>query len=270
MPLLNINGNNLYYETYGNPDAQNTIMFLNGVMTTTTSWALYYPFFEKLGYRIVLHDFKGQMKSDKPEGPYTFKEHADDAKKLLEELGVEKVHLIGTSYGGEVAMRFVIDYPEAVASLVLIDAASEVDEISKLFVEGWKHLAQQQQGEAFFWGAVPSLYGNAFVAKNMDFLAERAKLMNDIEASYFAGQVNLYETYVNDLNLTGDLGRITCPTLVVLGENDLLTPRKFADMLVKNIPNTEYMIIPECGHVTIFEQPEALKTAMIGFILKHS
>jgi 3-oxoadipate enol-lactonase len=270
MPVININGNNLYYETYGSPDAHETIMFLNGVMTTTSSWALYYPFFEKLGYRIVLHDFKGQMKSDKPEGPYTFKEHADDAKKLLEELGVERAHFVGTSYGGEVAMRFAIDYPEAVASLVLIDAASEVDETSKLYVEGWKHLAELQHGEAFFWGAVPSLYFNTFVAKNKDFLAERARLMNEIDACYFKGQVSLYKTYVGDLNLTKELGKITCPTLVVLGENDVLTPRKFADILVENIPNTEYMIIPECGHVTIFEQPETLKTAMIGFILKNS
>ncbi|MHC0038102.1 alpha/beta fold hydrolase [Pseudoneobacillus sp. C159] len=270
MAVMNINGNNLYYETYGSPDAPNTIMFLNGVMTTTSSWSLYYPFFEKLGYRIVLHDFKGQMKSDKPKGPYSFKEHAEDSKKLLEKLGIEKVHVVGTSYGGEVGMRFAIDYPEAVASLVLIDAASEVDETSKLFVEGWKHLAKQQDGEAFFWGAVPSLYYNSFVAKNKEFLAERAKLMNEIDASYFKGQVSLYDTYVNDLNLTGELGRITCPTLVVLGENDVLTPRKFADILVENIQNAEYVIIPECGHVTIFEQPETLKTAMVGFILKNS
>jgi 3-oxoadipate enol-lactonase len=270
MPVMNINGNNLYYETYGNTDAKETMMFMNGVMTSTSSWAYYLPVFEKLGYHIVLHDFKGQLNSDKPEGPYTFKEHADDAKQLLEALGVHKVHLIGTSYGGEVALQFAIDNPESVSSLILIDAASEIDETSRLFVEGWKYLAESQQGEAFFWGAVPSLYGNAFISKNKEFLAERARRMNEIDPSYFYGQVNLYDTYLKDLHLTRCLPAIKCPTLVIFGENDALTPRKFSDILAKQIPTTEYMIFPESGHVTIFEQPETLKTALIGFILKHS
>lgn len=270
MPTMNINGNDLYYEVLGNSEAKETIMFLNGVMTSTTSWALYYPFFEKLGYKILLHDFKGQMKSAKPKGPYTFKEHADDAKALLDELGIDRVHLIGTSYGGEVALRFAIDYPSQAASLTLIDVASEIDETTRLFVEGWKYLAKGTDGEAFFWGAVPSLYYNAFVEKNKEFLAERAKMLNDIEREYFDGQVNLYDTFISDLDLTEELEKIQCPTLVVVGENDILTPRKFSDILVERIPKTEYMIIPECGHVTIFEQPETLKSAMIGFILKNS
>lgn len=269
MAMVNIHGNSLYYEVHGNPDSKETIMFLNGVMTTATSWALYYSMFVKLGFKIVLHDFKGQMNSAKPKGPYTFKEHAEDAKALLDELGIEKVHLVGTSYGGQVALRFAIDYPQLVQSLSLIDGASEIDETTKLFIEGWKRYAVEKQGEAFFWNAVPSLYYNKFIKNNQEFLTERAKLMNDINEEYFEGQVHLYDTYINDVHLTEELDQIHCPTLVVLGENDLLTPRKFSNILVEKIPNTEYIIIPECGHVTIFEQPETLKSALLGFILKN-
>ncbi|WP_409273391.1 alpha/beta fold hydrolase [Neobacillus sp. SCS-31] len=270
MAMMNINGNELFYEVFGDSEASKTVMFFNGVMTTTSSWALYYPLFEKLGYRIVLHDFKGQMKSAKPDGPYTFREHAEDAKVLLDRLGIQKVHLVGTSYGGAVALRFAIDYPEIAVSLTLIDVASELGETTRLFLEGWKQLAIGPQGEAFFWGAVPSLYCNSFVEKNKEFLAERAKLMNDIGEDYFNGQVHLYDTYINDSDVTDELCKVKCPTLVVVGENDLLTPRRFSDILVRHIPDTEYLIIPECGHVTIFEQPGSLLTAMAGFVLKNS
>ncbi|MFE8703303.1 alpha/beta fold hydrolase [Cytobacillus sp. FJAT-54145] len=270
MPIMNVNGNDLFYEIHGNEEATETIVFLNGVMTTTTSWSLYYPIFEKLGYKILLHDFKGQMKSSKPEGPYTFKEHAEDTKALVDKLGLQKIHLIGTSYGGEVALRFSIDYPEMVQSLVVIDGASEIDDVSRLFVEGWRKLAKEKNGEEFFWGAVPSLYYNKFVENNREFLEERGKALNAIDDEYFKGQIHLYNTYITDLSLTGELKHIQCPTLIVLGENDILTPRKFSEILVEKIPNTEFIIIPECGHVTIFEQPEVLKSALVGFIIKNT
>lgn len=66
MPYLKVNGIKLFYEVKGNPDCKETVAFFNGVMASTSSWAYQVPVFEKLGYRIILHDFKGQTLSDKP------------------------------------------------------------------------------------------------------------------------------------------------------------------------------------------------------------
>lgn len=270
MPHLKVNGHQLFYETLGNEEAEETIAFFNGVMTTTTSWAIYYPLFEKLNYRIFLHDFKGQMKSDKPQGPYTFKEHAEDAKEMMDRLGIKKVHLISTSYGSEVAIRFAIDFPDYVKSLTIIEGASEIDETTKLFVEGWKNLAEEKNGEKFFWGAVPSLYYNDFVEKNKEFLGERAKLLNDIGDEYFNGQITLYNTYIQDTNMTEELHKIQSPTFIIWGEKDVLTPRKYSEQLAKHIPHTEFVIVPESGHVAIFEKAETIKSMILGFVLKNS
>ncbi|MGC8015913.1 alpha/beta fold hydrolase, partial [Salmonella enterica] len=87
----------------------------------------------KMNYKILLHDFKGQLKSEKPKGPYSFKEHAYESKLLMDELDIKKVHIIGTSYGGEVALRFAIDYPQYVKSISIIDSVSELDETLKYF-----------------------------------------------------------------------------------------------------------------------------------------
>ena len=97
MAEFQVNGTTLFYEVLGNPEGKETIAFLNGVMASTSSWMMLTPIFEKLGFRIILHDFKGQLKSGKPEGPYTFDEHCAEAKALFEYLGVEKLHLVGTS-----------------------------------------------------------------------------------------------------------------------------------------------------------------------------
>ena len=86
-------------------------------MASTSSWYLLTPIFEKLGFKIILHDFKGQLKSDKPAGPYKFDDHCAEAKALFEHLGVDKIHLVGTSYGGEIAMRFAMNYPEMTKSI---------------------------------------------------------------------------------------------------------------------------------------------------------
>src|SRR3989339_1196621 len=94
----------LHVEDIGNPRGE-TIVFLNGVMASTNSWYQIMKYFIRNDYRVILHDFKGQLKSDKPEGPYTFSEHAEETIMILKNLGIKRAHFIGTSYGGEVALN---------------------------------------------------------------------------------------------------------------------------------------------------------------------
>lgn len=270
MPYVQLSTHRLYYELHGNKDANETVAFFNGVMTSTASWATYSPLFEKLDFQVLLHDFKGQVQSDKPDGPYTFMEHAEEAKQLIDYLSIEKIHIVSTSYGSQAALRMAIAYPERIESLTIIDGTSEIDETSKLIVEGWKRLAKEENGEAFFWGVVPSLYYNEFVEKNLPFLEERAKMLSEIDSDFFKGQIRLYETFITDTQLDSGMDLITCPVLVVYGEEDVLTPRKFSETIVRNISNVEFAIIPKSGHVTIFEKSDVVKSLALGFIIKHS
>ncbi|MGC9125768.1 MAG: alpha/beta fold hydrolase, partial [Caldisericaceae bacterium] len=100
MSYIRVISTNLYYEEIGEGEP---IILLNGIFMSTKSWS---PISNMLAkkYRVILHDFRGQWGSEKPKGKYTFGMHAEDLHGLLKELDLEKVHLIGTSYGGEVAM----------------------------------------------------------------------------------------------------------------------------------------------------------------------
>jgi len=270
MAKFETNGINIYYKELGNKDSENCIAFFNGVMATTSSWELLYPTFERLGWRIILHDFKGQLKSDKPTGSYTFKEHADEAKALFDHLGVQKVHIVGTSYGGEVAMKFAMEYPETTTSISVIDSVSETDSVLEAFVRSWKELADLGNGEKFFWSMAPSVYGSTFLQENHEACVKRAQAMNNIPKEYFQGQKALYDTFLGNVHMTDKLHTIKCPTLIICGEGDILKPPKFSQTIADNIPGAEYITIPDCGHVAIFEKPKELESAILGFTLKHS
>lgn len=259
----------LYYEVRGDKSARHTVAFFNGVMASTSSWEYLWPVFERFGFRVVLHDFKGQMKSSKPEGPYMFAQHAAEACALLEHLGTGPVHAVGTSYGGEVAMRFAIDYPHMARTISIIDSVSELDEVLAGFVQSWKTLCNIDDGEAFFRGMAPSIYGAAFMRDQRELLEGRARAMKNAPAAYFEGQKILYDTFLRDVYMTRELGRIRCPALVLCGEEDILKPPRFSRIIADNIPDAEYLTLPECGHVAIFEKPKELSSALLGFVLKH-
>ena len=139
----------------------------------------------------------------------------------------------------------------------------------KNFVESWKVLCDCGDGEKFFYGMAPSIYGPEFMEKNKELLAKRAIATKNIDKSYFVGQKILYDTFAQDVYMTDELSKITCPTLIICGEQDILKPPKFSDIMHKNIKNSEYVIFPHCGHVTIFEQQETLNTNILGFVMKH-
>lgn len=269
MSNFKANGVNLFYEVRGNKDAKETIVFLNGVMATTNSWYTLSKPFEDLGYRVLLHDFKGQLRSDKPKGPYSFQEHADELQALLAHLNIESAHFIGTSYGGEVALKYASLYQNHMKSMVIIDSTTELDPIMTSFVLSWKKSAELGDGKAFFDLLIPSIYGEKFIRENKTFLEARSKSMSKIGKDYLEGQIILYDTFLEDVQMTDILPGINTKTLVICGENDILKSPKHSLRIHQNIKGSEYVVLPECGHVSIFEKPNELITLLLGFIQKN-
>lgn len=272
MSKLNVQNYELYYEVKGNLEAAETIVFLNGVMASLSSWNYQIKALERQ-YRIICHDFKGQLLSDKPAGPYTFAQHAADVIALLDHLQIERVHLVGTSYGGEVAMKLAILYPARIKSITVIDSVSELDDLLKASIQLWKSLAGSaktpDRKKAFFYGMLPSIYGAGFIKEQRAMLDARAEATANMDDSYFEGQIQLYDTFLNDVTMTEELHQITCPALIVVGEDDYLKPVKFSKLIHEQIRGSEFVIVPNCGHVLIFEKFRELNTLLLGFIGKH-
>lgn len=268
MANFNANGVNLYYELKGNLESKETIVFFNGIMSGIGTWTAIIPELEKLNYKILLHDFKGQLLSDKPPGPYSLVEHAQEAKLLMDHLGIKNAHVICTSYGGAVAMEFATLFPEYLKTISIINSISETDEILKLLINSWKTLASMKDISKFFWSVVPTIYDISFLKKNMEALNSKVLEMKKLPEDFLLGQLQLYDTFDLGVGLTDQLYKIKCPALVICGENDVLTPVKFSKIIAEGIPHSEFAIIPDCAHVTVFEKPDVLASLLLGFIFK--
>ncbi len=257
----------IHHELRGPEDAQETIIFLNGVMASVSSWNYYADYFTGHGYRILLHDFRGQLLSDKPTHPCTFEDHVMDLKEIMVESGIKKAHLIGTSYGGEVAMLFACTFPSMMESLSVIDSVSERDALLDSFIESWKTAASVMNPSDYLKIMIPTIYGNTFISENRSFLDKKITNMNSLPEDFLTGQINLYNTFLS-LNITAQLKEISVPALIICGEEDILKPARFSRIIAANIPEATLRIIPDCGHVAIFEKPEEVKQLCADFIKK--
>jgi len=269
MPYIPINGVNIYYEIKGQQDFPEAVVFLNGIMSSVRGWDLQVPVFAKAGYKILLHDFRGQLLSGKPAGPYTFTRHALDLKKLLDQTKTEKIHVIGTSYGALVGMRFAIDFPHYVKSLTMIDALSETDETFRWIADAWLETLKDRDMAKLFRAAVPAIYSNSFLEKNEKSLREREALLGKVPPDFIEALTQLLKNTITNAGFTAELSNIKCPVLLAVGEYDQLTPLKFSRLIQKQIPHAELLIVPDCGHTTIYEKPDIVNTMTLGFISKN-
>lgn len=264
MPKLPANGTNLYYELHG-PDGADVLVLNNGIlMSAANSWGFQTPTLSRR-YRVLLYDCRGQGQSDHPAGPYSMEQHADDLQALLEALGIAQAHIAGISYGGEVAQAFALKYPRTVRSLILADTVSEVGPELRYTVNGWLACARAADAEAFFAVTVPSNFSPAFIAAHPDILAGAAARYKLLD---YPAVARLCEAFLA-LDLTGCLVDVKAPTCIIVGEEDRLKGRPYAEILHRAIRGSEMHILRGAGHASCWEAAAEFNTIVLGFLAKQ-
>ena len=263
MATVKANGIELYYELHGPEDAE-VLVLSNGVLMSTASWAFQTPVLSK-HHQLLLYDCRGMWQSDHPPGPYSMEMHADDLAALLDAQGVEQAHIGGTSYGAEVSMAFALKYGARTQSLIVTSAVSQIDPLLKGLADTWIHAAQARDPAALFRAVYPLTFSEGWIRANQETL-DLAR--QRYEALDFEAFVRLMEAFLA-LDITDRLHDIAAPTLVVVGEEDILKPRKYAELIAGEIPNAEFALIPHAGHAAMWEQPEVFNSLILGFLAKH-
>ncbi|HEU0293670.1 MAG TPA: alpha/beta fold hydrolase [Anaerolineales bacterium] len=264
MPTLNVNGVNLYYELHG-PEMAPVLVLNNGIiMNAATSWFFQTRVLSK-EYRLLQYDCRGQGQSDHPEIPYSMEGHADDLFGLLDALGIEKAHIAGISYGGEVAQAFALKYPAKVRSLILIDTVSEVGPEVRLVVQSWVDALRVGDALAFFNATVSWNFSPEFIANNSTLLEDAKKRYAALD---FAAIIRLCEAFF-EVDFTKRLGEIKVPTCIMVGELDLLKGIRYAEVLKRNIPHAEYHVLMGAGHASCWERPQEFNSIVLGFLAKQ-
>ncbi|HON29348.1 MAG TPA: alpha/beta hydrolase [Mesotoga infera] len=268
MPFETLpDGKRLYYEVHGSSENP-TIVMLSGIMMSCTSW---YIFLDKLtrNLRVVLIDLRDQGKSSYESEQYDISLHVKDLEHLFNSLKFDKFHLYGISYGAQVAMLYTIEYPARVKSLLLFNAPPRTTPYIAQVGEAWKEAAKSYDGEKFFTLGIPYAYSYSFYNKSLPWLKERQKMFKQLlTREWFDGFIRLASTN-EDFSVIGKLSEIKCPVLLVGSDKDMITPLDEMELIKKEIPQAEFLIIKDSGHASIIEKPEEFVTAVTGFVLKH-
>jgi 3-oxoadipate enol-lactonase len=264
MPSIEINGVRLYYELHGAETAPVLVLNNGLIMNAATSWVFQTAALSR-EYRLLQYDCRGQGQSDHPDGPYSMEIHADDLSALLEALDIEKAHIAGISYGGEVAQAFVLKYPQKTRSLILIDTVSEVDAMLRLVIQSWVDCLETENALAFFNTTVPWNFSPTWIEANAAVLEdakERYKMLD------FPAVVRLCEAFF-EVNFTARLGEIGVPTCIMVGELDLIKGPRYAEIIHRAIPHAEHHLIHGAGHASCWEKPDEFNAIILDFLTKQ-
>ncbi len=265
MPTIQANGTQLYYEQHSWDQPGDVLVLSNGILMSTASWAYQTPVLSR-HCRLLLYDCRGMWQSEHPPGPYSMAQHADDLAALLDALGVERAHIGGISYGAEISLVFALRYPARVRSLIVASAVSRVDPLLRAMMDGWIAAAQAKDPELLFRVTLPVNFSERWIAANPAALEAARQRYRQLDMAAF---LELLLSF-SQLDITADLHRINAPALVMVGEEDILKPKRYAEIIARELPNSELAIIPHAGHAALWEQAAVFNSLILGFLAKQS
>ncbi len=215
-------------------------------------------------YRLVALDWRGFGESDITTPISTMELFADDVAGLMDLLGIQKAILCGLSMGGYAAFAFLRKYPQRLAGLILADTRPGADSPeAQANRENVARIAETQGTGAVADLQVPRLISE-YARQHHPDVENRIRQM--IYVATPQGIAAASRGMAQRADSTGLLASIACPTLVIVGEQDTLTPPTVAQEYASQIPGAQYAVIPRAGHLSNLEQPELFLQVVRGFL----
>jgi pimeloyl-ACP methyl ester carboxylesterase len=238
------------------------LLFLHGFPFNSSSWQAQKEYFGAK-YRVFTPDLRGMGAGPEDNPPWFIHQYVEDVKELLNREGVERAVLCGLSMGGYIALHFAQKYPERLRALVLCDTQAGADSneakdkrfanVQKVYA-GLPAFAEEFSRNVLAKGALV----------NRPELQRRVVEM--ITGNKASSVAQVLATLASRRDSTPFLGEIQAPTLVIVGEEDVVTPLAAARVLAERIPGARLEVIAGAGHMSNLEQPEAFNHALESFL----
>lgn len=262
MPAIEREGVTLYYATWGDEDAP-AVVLLHGFTSDHRVWrelgnVLEHDFF------VVAPDLRGHGHSDAPEilDLYSMEIYANDLRAILDHLEVAAATIVGSSFGGMVALQFATTWPERVSLLVLTDTSPAYDrpEYDERFRERERRIRQMED--------VVRRFGMEVAAKRVSQGIRDEFLRESLRQRYLTmsreGYLGAAKARRERPDLVGVLReRLTMPVLLCAGEDDPVYSA--LDVMAKELPEARVVTFRECGHGVPFIKPNAFSAALGQF-----
>jgi 3-oxoadipate enol-lactonase len=252
-----INGALTNYEVKGQGE---TVLFIHGLGGTLNIWHNQVQQLSRY-YQTVTYDLTGSGRTETTDAPYSMETWGQDILALMEELSIEKAHLVGHSMGTVIAQHFAIEHPDRVLSLTFVGGIVEIPEAGKAGLEQRAKTVLEQGmdpvGEAICDAGL-SAHTKATNTAVVGFVRELMQ-RND-PAGYAASCRALAAAKAIDHSA------VQVPVLVVVGDEDRTGPLPVAKKLYQGFPNSRLVVIAESGHWTTLEQPVETTQAILQFL----
>ena len=263
MPFVHVaDGTRIHYEVTGRPGAT-PILMIQGLGASKNAWNL-----QRIAmatrFRSISLDNRGAGRSDKPTQPFTLEQMADDAIAVLDAAGVETAHVVGASMGGVISQIIAVKYPHRVRSLTLVCTACRNHPWRQELLQSWAHIAEKKGmievgKEAAQWVMSPRSFRRLVPAFTwmgpLAALRPRHSFVSQIQAILDTRE-----------DLVDELSSITAPTMVIVGNQDILTPRGDSEEIAERIPNAELVVISGAAHGLMMEHSTTFNKILIEFL----
>jgi len=246
------------YETSG-PDDAPPLVLSNSLGSTIAMWEPQVPTLaERL--RVIRYDHRGHGGSPVPPAPYELADLGADAVRLLDRLGLERVHWCGLSLGGMVGMWMAINAPERIDRLVLCCTSAQLGP-----PDMWAQRAETVRAEGV------EAIADAGLERwlTADFRAHEPAATAKVRAMLVATPAEGYAAccgVIERMDLIGELGAIGAPTLAIAGRHDPATPPEHAERIVAGIPGARLELV-DAAHLATIEQPRTMSQLIAGHLL---
>jgi pimeloyl-ACP methyl ester carboxylesterase len=260
VTTISANGVELWVEQEGEGD---DVLFISGLADEGACWVDQAAGL-KDRYRVTTFDNRGVGRSSTPDGAFRIADFAADTAALLDALDVERTHVVGSSMGGAIAQELTLAHPERVRSLVLNGTWCRGDRFLHEIFRNWMWSAEKADSIRDFlvtvnlWCFAPRIWNEG----TMDEWIAAA------EASPYAQSVDAFcrsSQALIEHDSADRIAAIVAPTLVTVGELDLVLPARFSEVLVERIPNARLEVIAAAGHQPFQEFPDDYNLLLTGF-----
>ncbi len=260
MPTIDIGGVTLHYTDEGSGEP---VVLLHGFPHSAELWT---PQRAALSgsYRVIAPDLRGHGRSDPPHGAVSIDLYADDVVALMDELGIGEATVGGLSMGGYVLMALLRRRPDRVRAVMLMATKAPGDtEAGKQARNDMIALAQEEGAGAVADRMLPRMVTARTRAENPD-LVEFVRSM--MAGTSVEGIVAAQSAMRDRPDSTPTLAGLQLPALILVGQEDELTPPAEAEAMHRTIAGSRLEVIPDAAHVLNLEQPEAVNSAILGFL----
>jgi pimeloyl-ACP methyl ester carboxylesterase len=265
MPFSTRTKVSLYYDVVGNGPA---LCLINGYRLSSAAWPA--AFIARLSARcsVISFDNRGTGRSEKPATGYEFGDMAADVIKLLDSLGLRRVHLFGFSMGGAIAQEIAIRYGDRIDRLVLFSTFCGGIWAEPASYAVFKRLlaAENQSPEEAARQAWPVTYSPEYLAANADAVEQQMRRELEHPTPMFVAQRQMEA--LRKFDRYRDLPRIRAHTLVATGTQDVLVKPRNSEILASRIPNARLEPLADLGHRAIWEAPEEMADLIGDFLTK--